>query len=316
MPQDKRPLITLFIGILLLFLGFSGYALVSSLGAQLFMFLVWAYSFLADSASHHLNRTSLVLDQPQELLILALGSVVLAAVAELFNQWYGWWRYSGYEGMGLSACAGILMGWAGLLPSLFITSDLLYGLGFARDLATPRFRVTKVVVYLFYASALACAVLLLTKYPGFPALLLLIPFLLAEPYNFSLGLSSLLRDISWGMPGKMVRIAAAGLIGGLVWNAMNSVSGVKWFFPVTEGGYQVFGLSLIQYPLYPVLALSAYSVYSAFSVFRGAKTWERGSWVLRGPGPGTGARVIAITGLLAIVIGAILTVVRAAGLRY
>ena len=195
--------------------------------------------------------------------------------------------------------------WAALLPMIFVTSELLSALGAPGKLALKRFKVSPGFLNLSYAAGISMLGLAL----AFPAVLgplvFAAFFFLAEPVLFGSGLPSLLRELSWGLPAKAIRLALSGLLCSLAWSGIRASAGAGF---IKAGG--VLALPFAVYAVSAFFALEAYSLYSLCSAVRGGKTWEKGVWAMRGKAPAPYFKWVAVIALLAAV-SAVLRIVSA-----
>lgn len=271
--------------VLILFFGYSGRQLGGGGGCdQFFISFIWAYILLADYAVSRSDGACLAVSRPVELLVLAGVSLVTVSGLQLAVHTSGGWRYVNCPGSLPVRWAGLALGWAAALPAFFITAELLRSLRLFRGLTSPRFTASPVLLILVFIGGivLACCAALYAPLRPLGAVSLL---LLAEPLNCRFGLPSLLRDLSWGLPGKAVTLAAAGLICGLAWGAGNSLSGVRLEYTGPFAGGGLFGLPLLAYAGFALFSPAAYALNNLLSVFRGGRTWEKGVWALRGQVP-------------------------------
>lgn len=281
---------------LVVFLQYSGRCLGEGASQANFIFFgAWAYVFFADYLTYRKAGSSLLVSNTSEVFALALGSLAIMSVFEILNFRFEVWRYLNSPPSVLERWVGLGLCWASFLPSVIVTSELLLAYGVLRNLRVKRFLVTPWFLRLLSLAGsgmllLALAVPGLLWPLGFAGL-----FFLSEPLNYNLGLASLLRDLSWGVGAKTARLAASGLVCGLLWSGFNDISGTQFVYSIGAGQYSgVLGLPLIAYAVFPVLAVGGYSLYSLCSVFRGGRTWEKGVWAYRGRPPAARYKWIAI----------------------
>ncbi|MCM2266413.1 MAG: hypothetical protein NDI60_01415 [Elusimicrobiales bacterium] len=284
--EETKAKAALYAAIFLTFLGYGGrFAGFEPFQNQFFAYAVWAYILFADNLVYRLSGSSPFISRTLEMAVLAAWSVALSGVLELLNLRLGGWYYIHQPSTLSLRWAGRAFAWGGFLPSLFITAELLRCLGLFRNLKLPPLKVTPGLLKGFYAAGLLFTVLPLARPALWP--LVWLPFLfLAEPLNYQLGLPSLLREWEGGVPGKTLRLAAAGGVCGLLWSAWNSASGARWAYaPFAKAGPELFGLPLPAYLVFALFGLQAYSVCCLASWFRGGRTWEEGAWELPGRRP-------------------------------
>ncbi|OGR68672.1 MAG: hypothetical protein A2081_03790 [Elusimicrobia bacterium GWC2_61_19] len=293
--EDAKAKAALYAAIFLTLLGYSGrLAGVEPLQSQFFPLAAWAYTLLADNLVYRLSGGSPLITRTGEVLVLALWSLALSAVFELLNLRLGAWYYTGQPATLSTRWTGLALGWAAFLPSLFVTSELLRCLGLFGRLKTPALTITPGVIYFFYASGAAMLLLPLALPRLAWPLIWGAGFFLAEPLNYRLGLGSLLREWEGGLPAKTLRMAAAGVVCGLLWSALNGAAGAKWGYSYPmKAGPELFGLPVFAYAGFGLFALAAYSLYALASWLRAGKTWEEGAWEIPGRRPESAVRYVA-----------------------
>jgi hypothetical protein len=281
--EYARCRLALYAAIFFAFLGFGGRLTgLEPLNNQFFAFALWTYVLLADNLAYRFNASSTLVSRPGEFLYLAAWSVGLAALAELLNLRLAAWHYLNQPSDLSLRWTGRLAAWAGVLPSLFVTADLFRTFNFFRGLKSRRFELSAGLARnLALAGAALAALALALPRAAWP---LLVPavFLLAEALNLKLGLPSLVRDLAGGLPGKTLRLAAAGLACGLLWNWWNEAAGAAWQYSLPAWLQPAPWLS---YAGFAVLALSAYSLHSLTSWLRAGKSWEGVPWTVPGKPP-------------------------------
>lgn len=284
--EETRLKTFLYAAILLTLLGYTGrYIGLEPLHSQFFAFAAWSYLLFADNLAWRFSGGSPAVSRPAEFLVLALWSLAFCCLAELLNLRLGAWQYMDQPSSAGTRWAGFAFGWAALLPSLFVTSELLGAFGLFKGLRSGPLRVTPGLLRNFTAGG-ALFLLLALAAPGtFWPLACAAFFLLAEPLNYRLGLPSLLREWEGGLPAKTLRLALAGLACGLLWNAWNGAAGAQRVFTAAFPGPRLLGLPPAAYALFPLLALQAYSLCSLAAALRGGRTWEEHSWAMPAGAP-------------------------------
>lgn len=289
--EEARAKYALYLAVFTAFMGYAGrLAGIEPFANQFFAFALWTYIALADNLAYRLKGASPLVSRPAEFLLLSAWSLALAGLAELLNLRLGAWHYSGQPSDLSLRWAGRLLAWAGALPSLFVTADLLRSFNFFRELKSPGFTLGPRLLKGSLAAGVCAAALALALPAFFWPLAVPAVFLLTEPLNLRLGLPSLLRDLGAGLPGKTLRLAAAGLACGLLWGWWNQASGASWQYVLPPW------LELAPWALYagfPLLALCAYSACSLASWFRAGRGWEETPWAMPGPAPHPAAGLAA-----------------------
>lgn len=293
--EDAKAKAALYAAFVIAFIGYAGMLTgLEPVHNQFFPFALWSYTLFADNLLYRVTGDSPLVSRTEEFLTLALWSLALGAVLELLNLRFGAWQYVNQPATLSTRWTGMALGWAGGLPCLFVTSELLRCLGFFRNLKTPPLTISPGLIDGFHYAGLI-ALLLPLVLPRFCwPLICLAGLLLAEPLNRRLGLGSLLREWQGGLPAKTLRLAAAGLICGLLWSWWNSAAGAKWTYAsVLKAGPELFGLPLFAYAGFAFFSLQAYSLYALASALRAGQTWEDGAWKMPGTPPAAGVNYLA-----------------------
>lgn len=277
--EETRLKIFLYAAILLTLLGYTGrYLGLEPLHSQFFAFAAWAYVLFADNLAYRFSGSSPAVSRPAEFLALSLWSLALCCLAELLNLRLGAWHYFDEPASLGPRWAGLAAGWAALLPSLFVTAELLGAFGLFRGLKSAPLRVTPALLRNLRAAG-ALLLLLSLAAPDHFRLLAAAAFLpLAETLTYRLGLPSLLRELEGGLPAKTLRLALSGLACGLLWSAWNGAAGAQRALSFSLPGPAPLGLPLPLLAVLPLLSLQAYSLCSLASALRGGRTWEEHSW--------------------------------------
>lgn len=290
--EEARGKASLYLAIFLLCMAYGGrYTGIEPFHNQFFTALSWAYLLIADFLLFRLSGRSPLASAPVEFLQLAACSAGLAVIAELLNLRLEAWTYFNQSSDLSLRWTGRLLAWAAVLPSIFITADLLSLFNFLRGLKTRPFQTGPRAQPAMLAAgvALLLAALIAPRY--FWPLAVPAFFLITEPVNMRLGLPSVLREVAGGLPARAIRLAAAGLVTGLLWNFWNQASGAAWQYQLPA-----WLRSPAHYLGYPLLALAAYSAYCLASWLRSGKTWDGPAWKMPGrqPGPYAGWATAAI----------------------
>jgi len=290
--EDARAKTSLYLAIFLLFMAYGGrFTGIEPFHNQFFTALSWTYLLIADLLLYRLAGRSPLLSAPLEFLLLAACSAGLAVIAELLNLRLEAWTYFNQSSELSLRWTGRLLAWAAVLPSILITADLLALFNFLRSIKTRPFQAGPRAqpAMLAAGGALLLTALIAPRY--FWPLAVPAFFLITEPLNMRLGLPSVLREVAGGLPARAIRLAAAGLIAGLLWNFWNQASGAAWQYNL-PGWLR----SPAHYLGFPLLALAAYSAYCLASWLRSGRTWEGQPWNMPGrqPGPYAGWAAVAI----------------------
>ncbi|MDO8803040.1 MAG: hypothetical protein Q7R35_01290 [Elusimicrobiota bacterium] len=294
--EDSKAKFALYLAVFLTVLGYSGrYIGVEPLNNQFFVFAVWSFVLLADNLTYRFKGNSLLISRTPEFLVLAAWSLAIAGLLELLNLRLGAWHYLNQSSDLSMRWTGRALTWASVLPSLFIVDEMFRSFGLFRGLKSKVFKIKPGLIEGFYTAGVALLCLALAAPGFFWPLALPAVFFLAEPLNLRLGLPSLLREWEGGLPGKTLRLAAAGLTCGLLWNWWNWAAGSGWKYdlpsPLSE-------MPAAVYAGFPLLGLAAYSLYSLASYLRAGKTWEETAWPMPGKPPAAAVQWAAAALLL------------------
>lgn len=281
--EESRAKYALYLSFFLTLFGYAGrYFALEPVNNQFFPFAAWSFVLLADNLAWRFKDGSPLVSRTEEFLVLAAWSAAFGALAELLNLRLGAWDYTGMCSTLSTRWTGRLFSWAAALPSVFVLAELLEALRLFRGIRSRPFRLPSAAP----ALAASSGALLLAAALTFPSdcwpLAVAAPFLLAEPLLLKLGLPSLLRELSGGLPAKTLRLAASGLLCGLLWNWWDNAAGASWAYRAPPW---LSPAPWLLYAGFPFLALSLYSLYSLASWLRGGRTWEESSWTAPGRRP-------------------------------
>lgn len=278
-----RSKVLFYTGLALAFLAcLGGYRHVQLLHGLFLALACWAYILLADNLVYRYSGASTCVSYTGDLVILAAGSTGLCCVLELFNLRFHAWHYVSRPSGGIMRWCGLGLAWAAVIPSLVVTNDVLFSLGAWRWTSAPHL----ILRHRYLDLALPAGAVLLCLAFAFPdflwPLVFAAFFIMVEPLNRRLGLPSFLREWEFGLPGKTVRLALAGLICGLLWNACNFAAGSRWVYTGGFGaGPELFGLSLSVYLGFPLFALVMYSLHGVILLSRDLLALRLPNWRLR-----------------------------------
>jgi len=200
--------------------------------------IVWSgYILFADALVLRLKGASLLHDRPREAAMMVWLSVGCWLVFEVYNFRLQNWYYVNVPENPLERDWAYLWSFATIMPGMFETADVLEGLGFldhvrarARDLS-PAFLSALFLIGLAWVSIPPLLPPSVGRYTfGFVWLGFI---LLLEPINIRLGIDTPLMRWSRGDPRPALRLLAAGLICGFLWEFWNfwAVSGWRYTVP-------------------------------------------------------------------------------------
>lgn len=235
----------------------------------------WSYILLVDAWVWKLRGDSLLRDRRWEFLVLAFWSIALWNLFEVFNFRLQNWFYVNVPADVVYGAVMSVFAYATVLPGLSETYDLLRAAGFAdRARIRPisvRPSLRRVLILLGAAMLVAPLAWPRVAYPwiwGFAVLLF-------DPLCYRLGARSLLGHLERGDPRPALRLLAAGLICGGLWEFWNHWSHTKWiytvpFFEETKW----FEMPPLGFLGFPPFALECYVLINLLNHVRGDRSWE------------------------------------------
>ncbi|MDA8130209.1 MAG: hypothetical protein M0011_01765 [Elusimicrobia bacterium] len=288
--EDFKSKAFLYLGFFLTLFGYAGRLFaIEPIHNLFFPFAAWSYILLADNLSWRIKGSSPLVSRTAELFFVAAGSIALCAVAELLNLRFDAWHYFNQSSLLSTRWSGRLFAWAAATPSIFVTYELLTSFGLFRSARSSPFQLRPSAPKALAAAGGAALAASLAFPSGLWPLALPGLLLLAEAADLRLGLPSLFRELAGGLPAKTLRLAAAGLICGLLWDWWNKGAGGSWELVLTS-----FPAVLRYLPAgFPLLGPAAYSLYSLASWLRAGSSWEDIPWTLPGRKPGESALLVA-----------------------
>lgn len=192
----------------------------------------WGYILLVDGLVWRRGGASLLRDRPREFLALAFWSVPLWSAFELLNFRLQNWFYVNVLPSHAAGTAMTALAYATVLPGLVETRDLLAAHGaFERWRLRPRALPAACWRWLPVAGMAMLAAALLWPRLAFPLVwVFAVPLL--DPLCHRLGARSVLDEVARGDPRPCLRMLAAGLICGLLWEFWNFWAHTKWIYTV------------------------------------------------------------------------------------
>ncbi|HWP35130.1 MAG TPA: hypothetical protein VNM66_05990, partial [Thermodesulfobacteriota bacterium] len=224
----------------------------------------WAYILTADAVVYRrLGRSPLTVLR-WGYLALAGWSFVLWLFFEAYNFRLDNWHYVGVPTGFWTVRLRALVAFATVLPALFTTALLVETHpAVSRLRCRPRHLTPRQRRGLVVAGALAMAAPLAAPRYAFPLVWVGLALLL-DPWNRAAGRPSLLDDLEAGRPARLIGLAAAGGICGLLWEAWNFWAGTKWVYTVPwVGTVKLFEMPLLGFLGFPPFALEAFAAYQA-----------------------------------------------------
>ncbi len=276
----RAALFALAVSEILLFAG------ISIVGDFFYLFAWWPYIFLSDAIIAAVEGYSPILSRPRAFFYLLPWSTTIWLIFELFNLRLCNWHYLHLVSILPVRWIGYALSFATVLPGLFITSELLRVSEKFRHFACRSFRITgKLMVWCQLAGALMLILPILWPRYFFP--LVWGGFVLVvDPVNLRLGAPSLLRDLSEGHPGRIVRLLASGLICGLLWEFWNFWATAKWIYTVPfVGNIKLFEMPVAGFLGFPPFALECFVMYTFITRMGGAEPLALHDLRMKSPRP-------------------------------
>lgn len=229
--------------------------------------IAWTgYILLADGVVASLQDESRLAEAPRQFLALALCSVPLWTVFEIYNLRLENWTYVGVPESYSQQALGYAWAFATIWPAIYETADLVEALGFFRTLAAPRPRLTSSSRRLLAVAGLLLVTIPVAVPPAIGSYLfgaVWIGFaLLLDPITYHWRGASLLRDWETGEPARLYSLLAAGWICGIFWEFWNYWAGARWVytFPMAQG-WKIFEMPLPGYFGFPAFAVECWVMY-------------------------------------------------------
>lgn len=198
-----------------------------------FYFFAWYPGLLAlDGLLVKRVGASLLLHRPLALFSLFCWSVPFWLGYEAINLRLENWYYVGAPDSPLVARLFMIVSFATVLPGIVYFYLLLSPTRWIANLRTPPFRATRRVRYAILGLGIVTSLLPIAFPTHAYALIWIALPLLLEPWNRSPRWPSLLRDLEFGSPRRLVLLLVAGLFTGLYWEWMNVPAAAKWIYTV------------------------------------------------------------------------------------
>jgi hypothetical protein len=243
--------------------------------------IAWTgFIFFVDGLIWRIRGESPLLNDRAEMVLVALLSVPLWIIFELYNKYtLHNWHYIGLPDVLLVRFIGYAWAFATIWPAIFLAAELV---GALRDRRAPAFRrldPRRVPLDAAgWASIAAGAVMLLVPIvhpsPWLAAPVWLGFIFLLDPINAHYGAESLRGDVSQGHYGRLVNLLLGGLLCGVVWEFWNYWAHTKWIYTVPVPPHvKLFEMPLAGYLGFPAFAVECFVMY----VFVRQCIW-RGAW--------------------------------------
>jgi len=242
--------------------------------------IAWTgYILLVDGLVWRSRGESWLRNAPAEFLFLAIFSVPLWLVFEFYNAFIENWRYVGLPDQLVWRLFGYGWSFATIWPAIFETGDLVSSW---RDRRAPPARLVarepcerlsrwQRVSVVVGAAMLLWPLVWPSRYLAAPVWLGFI-FLL-DPLNARAGGEALVCDLGHGRYNRVINLAWAGVICGVLWEFWNYWARAKWVYAVPiMADWKIFEMPLAGYLGFPAFALECFTMYVAVRrlLWRGA----------------------------------------------
>lgn len=226
-----------------------------------YSFAWWCYIVLADAWIHRRTRTSVLLRTAEAPQMMAL-SVVIWVFFETYNFRLGNWYYLEIPSNQIIRWVGYSIAYATVLPGIFVTAELLHTMFPAR--ATARVELPlQLPAYLLWGGIVGSILPWVWPVYFFP-LVWLGPTALFLAINDRWGREGLLNEIRERGFGKFYRLAAAGMLCGLLWECWNYWARSKWIYEIPFlGEHPLFEMPLAGFLGFPPFAIACHEMYVA-----------------------------------------------------
>ena len=260
--------VALFFFVLAESLLFAG---VKIAGDFFYLLVWWPYIFFSDGIIKARTGRSPLLSNIRAFCYMLPWSVTIWLVFEVFNFRLSNWHYIHLVSPTAVRWAGYALSFATVLPGIFVTSELLRSFNLLNRNYSWGFRITPKM--LAAAQVLGGLMLVLpVLYPLYFFPLVWGGFvLLLDPVNLRMGAPSLLKDLSQGRPARILRLLAAGLICGFLWEFWNFWATAKWIYTVPfVGDIKLFEMPVLGFLGFPPFSLECFVMYVFINVMGGA----------------------------------------------
>lgn len=233
--------------------------------------IAWTgYILLVDALVWRRRGSSWIRDKPVEFAFLAVASVPLWVIFEMYNKYTLFnWHYINLPESLPVRYFGYVWAFATISPAIFETAELV---SCARDRRGSEHRVDALPKEhlgpaQWFSIAAGAAMLLLpivhpSAYLAAPVWLGFI-FLL-DPLNARAGSESVLGDWRHGRTDRLVNLLLAGLICGLLWEFWNYWAHTKWVYTVPIfPNVKLFEMPVVGFGGFPPFAVECFVMYVA-----------------------------------------------------
>lgn len=243
--------------------------------------IAWTgYILLIDGLIWRRRSESPLMNGRAEMVFLAVASVPLWVIFEEYNKYtLHNWHYINLPPVMLVRDIGYVWAFATIWPAIFETAELV---GALRDRRAPpsrranprRIRLGTAGWLSVAAGAAMLVAPILHPSPWLAGPVWLGFIFLLDPINARSGAESLRGDLASGHDSRLINLAVAGLVCGIVWECWNYWAHTKWVYTVPVPPHvKIFEMPIAGYLGFPAFALECFTMY----VFVRQSFW-RGSW--------------------------------------
>ncbi|MFQ5749047.1 MAG: DUF4332 domain-containing protein [Planctomycetota bacterium] len=266
------------LGVLVLGVSEAGLFLdISPFRTWFYDFAWWSWILLADGVVHLRCGSSLILSRPRAFLLLLPWSCTYWLFFEAANFLLHNWYYVGIPDNFLNRGPGTALSFATVLPAVFETAELLHSFDFFRGRRCPPLRIGPRGLrgLVFTGFAFLVAALLAPRF-GFPLIWVAVALLL-EPFLARRGRRGLLTLLAENRLGPLLRLLAAGLFCGILWEFWNYWAHAKWIYTVPFfDGAKIFEMPVLGFLGFAPFALECFSFGRVLVVLGLLPEWEPG----------------------------------------
>jgi hypothetical protein len=232
----------------------------------------WGLIGLIDSLVLVLRGRSPIWRDPKEFLLLAGVSVPFWLFFEVYNLQIKNWYYVSASPTLWERWIQYPLAYATVLPAIFELKALMDAVGlFGRSgsTSTKRSLSRKRAVITMATLGIISMILPLVEPRIFFPLVWLGLFFLLDAYVYGAGEESVLRLWEMGNVGEILRLMAAGLLCGLLWESLNYPATTKWIYTVPYfEDIKVFEMPVAGYLGFSAFALECHVFWKALGLFR------------------------------------------------
>ncbi len=241
-----------------------------------YCFAWWPYIVMAESVLALRGEESVLYDRPARFFALLPLSLAVWLIFEAFNFRLGNWSYVNLPADRALRWGGYALSFASVIPGLLVTRRLVRALGLFCNRRVRRLnRAARLRPYLIFVG-IACLILPLILPLYFFPLVWVGFILILDPLLHRAGEDSLLGDLEKGDLSRILQVALAGLVCGLLWEMWNFRAGGKWVYSVPfVGGIKIFEMPVLGFLGFPPFALECFVLTKTFFALK-RRAWKRG----------------------------------------